>query len=361
VDLKFEIYYMLPPHLPNKTCSRNARELWIRISAIVILVVLSVFAGITGALVVTAWINPTFYSDSAGLYFVNRSSQLYGSTERPDVLVIQRYQMGTMRLFDKTQKLSGDFYADNARVGQAVMLSSNGWGVSYMPDFNQSLIPKLEAVDYRGISYAIEKVLVDARSGYVYIKCIGNEFHVLPFVNWTDVDTGLDVWSDHGGSWHHRILGARNAVSSGAYNALDAYTRFYVDPTVSKQGIAMTGQGQFVGFVDDNDELHTGWSIEYQLPFVLGNDALDDFAITWNGYFVYRSSEEGDDDVPASGFYISSVGALPRGLMPGDIIIRVQNDTVAPETLHRQLYTAPDEFGVTVWRKGKESDILMHK
>ncbi|PLX28866.1 hypothetical protein C0581_00700 [Candidatus Parcubacteria bacterium] len=349
-----------PPHLPHKSCSVTMRTLWSNIRNVIFFIFVSILAGVTGALITSAWIEPTFYPNQ-NLYFVDRTPQLYGANQRPDVSVAQRFNASTLRLFDKTQVVNEGMYPESSYIGQVVMLSSNGWGVTYMPDFNLSYSTRFDAVSNHGAHYEIEKSLFDAKTGFVYLKFVGNDFRVMSFPEWDVFNSGSEVWSVHDTEWKFRIVGDRDVMSNPPFVSDRDVSSFHIEPGFSQEGVVLTSQGQLLGFVDTQDVLHSAWSVEHHMPMVLGSGQLDDFVSTWMGYMVYNNDMNPSGDEPREGFYITSAGNRPRGLRIGDLLLQINGKKVSEHSLSRAILSAPEEFVVSVWRKGEEFDIIVTK
>ena len=286
---------------------------------------------------------------------------MYGTNQRPEASVAQRFGVSTLRIFNKTQAVGEGLYSKSSYIGQVVMLSSNGWGVTYMPDFTPSRSSSFDVVNNNGVSYDIEKTLFDAKTGFVYFKFLGNDFRVMSFPDWNLLDSGSEVWSVHEGEWKFRIIGDQESILGSPFVS-DRDTGFLnIEPSFYKDGIVLTEQGHLLGFVDSSDVLHSAWSIEHHMPFVLGLGQLDDFVSTWQGYMVYNNNTDASDSGPDAGFYVTSVGAYPRGLRVGDIILNIEGKKLSENTLSRELFSASQEFVLTVWRKAQEFDIIITK
>ncbi|MFA6427658.1 MAG: hypothetical protein WCW16_04440 [Candidatus Magasanikbacteria bacterium] len=351
---------MYPPHLPFKTCSTALHHVWRQTYVVVILVVLSLSAGITGSLVTTAWIEPTLYTDS-NLYFLNRGNNTVDSRQQPDIALLQRYQYTTVRIVDGKQVVNTDFYPESSLIGRMIMLSSNGWGALYTDSFVSSNVSSWLAIDYQGVIHTIEKTVYDKDRSVLYIKLAGNEFRVASFPDWNSMDRGSGVWVARGSNWRRHTISDYQVVAEPLYEARLPYALLSLNP-VGTSGLAFNDQGQLVGFADETGLVHMVYKVEQDLPSLLEKGERKSLSIDWRGYFVEQISSGTDIAEQYSGFYVLQTASRNVDkVINGDVIVSINGSSVSAFTFDRMLAQAPSPFTVTVWRKGERFDILMEK
>ncbi len=346
-----------PPHLPQKSCSVTLHNLFHNIRNIVFFVCLSVFAGITGALIVIAWIEPTFYG-SESVFFVNRDvDNQFVSQEFPDPHITQRVNYGTMRLYDKTQALGEtSFYPPQAFLGRAAMLSSDGWAVAYMP--HKSSVSTIEVLDYQGTMYEIDEMIIDPYTDFVYFKFNGTDFHVMSFGDWDAVVSGEELWSVDNDGIHKRMIGQSQNIDMSVYNALIPYTQYEVVPALSEESLVVNTQGQFVGFVDKQNVLELGWSVSHHVGALLSQDDINNPSFSLLGYIVENNQIGQMNDAESTGFFVTSANGTDE-LLAGDIILKMNGVMLRRDMLYQQIYQAGDPVTALVLRNGVKVDILM--
>lgn len=326
---------------------------------IIFFVLLSVFAGITGSLMTTAWIEPTFYN-TQGSFLINRPvANVYISPEFPDPQISQRIQYGALSMYEKEFELGkSSFFPDRAFLGYAVLISSDGWAVAYMSEKND-IASRIVAMDYQGVSYGIEKVVVDPYTNFVYIKFNGNDFRVMSFVDENEMIFGDGIWSVHHGDIYKRFIGELHRSREISYNILKPYYEFDVVPVMNSIGIVVTAQGQFVGFVDEDDRLHNVWSVMHHMTSLLSEGILNNPTFSLNGYVVtYNGKLENNEDKPMYGFVVTNIVGT-HGFLVGDIILQINKNNVVPETLYQTMYESDQETLFRVLRESREIDILI--
>lgn len=349
------------PHLPDKTCSVQGYHLWQNIRFIIYIAIIGLFAGVTGALVVSAWFEPDFYSTQKVLLVNkitnNTSDQFSTWSKSPSVLAAKRLEFSTIDIFDKSLQVSKSFYPKEAFLGRVAMLSASGWGVIYYPDFSQNKLANWLALDSQGIGYNIENTIFDAERGMLYVKFVGSNFRVMSFPNWNNFTNGTKVWVSDYNVWKERQLGDTIVVAINPYTITDQYSRLRLEPETSAGDIVMTEEGQFVGFVDKNGLLQSAWFADYQLPNLLEKGEFLKNNIDWVGYFVERHGTGDVLDTPGSGFLVTNPGKIVTDLKKGDIITEINGSNVDPHNLWKAVLTNVGDFSLTVWRGDKEVDL----
>jgi S1-C subfamily serine protease len=119
--------------------------------------------------------------------------------------------------------------------------------------------------------------------------------------------------------------------------------------------------GELVGTTRDNRVI-PAWLISSQIGSLLEKNAVKYSLINWKGWMVNGVEWEGKWK-NLNGFYISEASGLTvnKTVKVGDVIIKINGDAVSDQTLAEKIFIAPDEFKVTVWRKGAEIEVVVKK
>jgi len=353
-----------PPHLPEKIYSSSTHQFWQNVRLIFYVTIISLLAGVTGSLVVSAWLEPSSYTDQGNFLINNRlinnkNSTIESWSQTPSVLAARRLEYSTINIFDKTGEVTTNFYPESAFLGRTAMLTSNGWGVMYYPEFNKTKLASWLALDSQGIEYKIEKTVFDTERGFVYVKFEGNNFRVMSFPNWDNFVNGTKVWISDYNVWKERLLGDTIVVVDNTHKITEQYSRLRLEPDTSASNIVMTEEGHFVGFVDKEGLLQTAWYAEYQLPNLLEKSEFVNSDIDWTGYFVERHGISAVAQTPGNGFFVVSPGSKVSDLRKGDIITSINGNKVDPHNLWRTVIVNKSDLRLTLWRNNEEINIVV--
>ena len=344
-----------PPHLPPKD-EKNPHTSQ-QLQTLLVGVVLSLIAGMSGALIIFAWIIPGNYVEGGIVVSRGQNGGAALYTE-PAGAIIRKIKNVSVDVFLKDKILENGYYTDTARVGSGVMLTSNGWGVFYASELSTLVnIPVLQIRDAQGTWYIPQVVVPDKKNGLVYFKLTGNEFYVTSFPDWRTLSSGLGVWSYTGREWRRESLGDLVQTSQEeVFIASDERVRFKLSPEgVVHSGLIFSDAGDLLGFVRNQGDLLDAWIIEYTIPTLLESGEISKTEITWKGSMV-ETFEAGK---LVQGFLVDQTNKVaPDGVKSSDIIRAINGVPVSELTLYRLV--REKQLKVTVWRDGKLSDILIN-
>lgn len=348
------------PHLPQKSSSIPMHNLWINIRFTIYVGVIGLLAGITGALVSMAWLEPEVVGSNQNILFVNKVTEendLTTWSKTPSLLAAKRLEYSTINIFDKSLSVVNNFYPQNAFLGRVAMLTSNGWGVFYYPEFNKNNLNNWLALDSQGIEYKIENTIFDNERGFVYVKFVGNNFRVMSFPNWNNFTHGSKVWVSNYNVWKERQLGDTIVVTTDPHLVTEQYSRLRLEPETESGNIVMTEEGHFVGFVDKEGLLQTAWYAEFQLPNLLEKGDFIKSKVDFEGYFVERHGISSIDATPGKGFFVTNLGKNNTNLKKNDIIVSVNNLPLDSHNLWKTILMSEKDLSLVVWRNGQEITI----
>lgn len=340
-----------PPHLPPKSCSVDAHTMWLSVKWLAIVLVISALAGVAAALAVVAWAVPI----GGGSYIVNRLGPPLDSPQLLDANVVRQVRQRIIKLYDKRKAVGGSVYGEAARVGQIMLLSSDGWSVMYDPAFKVADIKQWRGVDHQGDIHFIEKATFEAKTGLVFFKFKGTDFRVAPFINWDAIHEGAYLWSVDG-AWKPIKVGDRKVAAEGTFKISDVYARDTISPATDVGNIVISDKGDLAGFVGEGGELVSAWFAQMLLPQILEKGSAQYQDIPVYGFFVDAVETAGKwKDV--FGFYAARVDRIEKGgVRVGDVITKVNGKPIDQFGLHREVLEA-EELMFTVLRGGKEIEI----
>ena len=344
------------PHLPPRTCSVSAREIWSRLRWLALVIVLAVFAGATASLfMIDYWYPVDALVGSTAI--INRADR--GSPSL-DAAAVRDWRYRLVRVYDESRVVGANYYPAGALVGHAVVLSSSGWSVVWAPSLSPET-KSLAGVDVYGIRHPVEKMLAAPESGLWYLKFSGDEFRATTIFGSSEALTpGQALWALNG-EWQAVTVGAR-LPRSGVQRATEPPYYYELSGYELAGRVIISERGEMIGVAGDRGILLPAWLIERQVPFLLESGVLDTRRPAWQGYFI-EGVREGAVWKELSGFYDtgpSSAGAVSN-LKAGDVIVRVNNEPAEKDRLARLLLSAPDEFTLTVIRGGDEVKVAVRK
>lgn len=346
----------LPPHLPPKNESLISRAFTRRIQWFVVVIIVSLSAGVVGAIVTVSSIVPFGYTDSGVLVRGQSSGTLRAQSVEPDTSVVRRVKSSTVEVFRASGAITaGQYYASDAYVGTGVLLSSNGWGVVYAPELiSGGSNPKITVRDYQNVWYTPTEIVVDNMFNLIYFRLLGNEFHVASFPDWRTLEPGLETWVFGRGVWKQNALGSRVRISeSQVFDISDRRLTNRFVGIVDHVGPVVNQYGQVLGFVDRDGYLQDAWMIEYTIPSLLESRILPKTTLGLRGYMV-ETFEEGKI---MYGFFVDTVSTPILTVRRGDIIRMINGNVIDEYTLHRAVRES--SVTMTVLRDGELFDILV--
>ncbi len=160
---------MSAPHLPPKQPKRKSNIAG-SVPALLLLVFTGLLAGATAALMVLS-----YYPDIVGFRFpyeINQP-QLKSTLKTPSDAGVQARvtQQSILNIFSASARVSRggvSWLPKQKALGQAVLLTEDGWALSSAAVGLRSI--DVIATDDQGSVYPVEKTVVDAQSGFAFIK-----------------------------------------------------------------------------------------------------------------------------------------------------------------------------------------------
>lgn len=355
---------MHPPHLPPKTSNIELHHLWKRLKWLLAIVVFSVIAGMSGASMMLGWIWPRL---AEGDTWITSYTSPGLSRAQLENRVREEVSGRIVAVHKGLGGLNGANYL-NKKIGDGIMLSSDGWLALYQPNYDGSY-KSMYVVTSDGQVWQPEKALLDKYSGILYLKIKDNQFKVAGFI---DENSSVDdVFIFYNSYWYH---------GSALYPSLN-YKIPHLDsaPVLSYSlngsfnvgEIAINNQGRVVGFITEKNLLLPSYYLTRILPKVLSQQALSYPSLGVDGWFseeqiivsekekTSTSSESGlGIGEKVQGFLVSNVWASVSPLHRGDVLLEINGRVVTVDNLW-YIINGDQTLNVKVLRAGKQIDLTV--
>jgi len=346
------------PHLPAKHSSASTERQVRGVRNIILISLLSVLAGATAALVTLAWFLPTV--DTTGyVYFGQRPISDVDAPPTYNPALEREVSERQLTVFDTRKQIFESTITDDAKLGKAVVLTSDGWAVLYMDAAAVPSAQFIKGVDHNGLIHDAETLVYDQNRDVLYIKFEGTDFLSQAFADWSRVTADDYVWLTNG-SWQ---LGRIDNLQEpeGKFNIwqyTQAYTLYNDAP---KPGtIAYNESGRFVGFVTAEGVVSLGWPIQLSFPLIAQEGKAPVTQKNWTGVFVqgFIQSETGIW-INKPTFLVTKASGTDTLLEAGDLIVALAGKSISKELMAYTLSSTASPFAVTIIRDGKEMQITI--
>jgi hypothetical protein len=353
---------MKPPHLPRKTKDLILKETYRFVWSVLFLVLIAFITSVAATLTTIAWIAPFSVTDTSYTLRANRAS--LESAAHIDPMLEKQVRQRLVRVYNTKQKVQNEYYSEAAFVGQAMMLTSEGWAVMYTSNYSRGAEKHWEIVDHQGIIFTVEKSFQDSVSGLVYIKIAGDGFRGdISFLDWNTFDMSESLSS----------LSLRGVVPA-AFDRLEENSeskqyelwkpRFFhtIVGDVSSGDVLIAENGAFVGFVNSDKKIIESWLISTQLQPLFEKEKNEYKALPLTGYRVEGVVVD-DMFENIHGFLVtkSNTKASSTTVGAGDVILRIEGLPFDEVTSARVMLFAPETILMQVLRDGKKLDMLVNK
>jgi len=344
---------MHAPHLPKKKESTGLIFFSERLKVIIFSVILAVFAGLTGALIVLGWIWPYAGEGDAWVLSQTRSSI---SQKELEGIVKQEMASRIVTVYKKSSFLYGaEYFEPQNKLSSAVMIGSDGWLVMH---YNQPLpnFMNWKVVLEDGLVYEIEKAVKDDYTDLLYIRLSALEekekqFKVVSFAD-ENINSGDEVYIFQNGNWN-----VSNVKFSVLPDKVDSHLdtspvlRYLLTNKFDPGSVVINKQGRIVGIIDDNFNLLPYKTITHVMPFVLSEAKIEYPSLEIKGFFSEEMPIKTVDGlVPA--FMVTKVLDAKSNLRAGDIIIEIDGQKINLSTYY-QTISSREKLLVKVLRRGK--------
>jgi len=346
----------LAPHLPAKACRVDTYYRLQNIKWLLLFAGLAFIAGISATLIVSVWVLPD-NNASPHIQIINLEHEV--NQAAPEALLVRQIKQRLLTIYDRRQKPGGEFYAFQALVGQAAIISSDGWAVAYLSNYVSGEERYWEILDYQAVEHKLEKVVYDKLDKMLYFKVNATGLRVVSFSQWPDLGQGSVLWSVGLDNWQQNFILSEAKTSLKALNPVwqPAYNFQLLTKAVPGE-LLFDNQGQFVGLVLEANLVSHGWLVEKQTAALLETDRLVFSGLPWQGYFVYNVGRD-----KRKGFYVDRVSAVSAvdSVLKGDVVLTINGKEAKAERLAENIWLAPPELLITVLRGEELVDLTVRK
>jgi hypothetical protein len=366
---------MIPPHLPPKTSNLEFHRLWQRLKILLILVIFSVIAGMSGASMMIGWIWPRF---AEGDTWITSYARPGLSRAQLEDRIREEVSTRIVEVHKGLASLSGTSYL-NKKIGDGIMLSSDGWIAMYQPNYDGSY-KNMYVATQDGKIWQPEKALLDKYSGILYVKIGDGQFKVSGFV---DENSALDdIFIFHNSYWYHGSVLYPSLNYEIPHLDSAPLLSYSLSGSFNVGEVAINSQGRVVGFVTEKNLLLPSYYLTRILPKVLSQQSLSYPSLGIDGWFSEEqtivsatatagcrltaakncpTSSEGGAGIgeKVQGFMVTNVWSVANSLRRGDVLLEINGRVVSVDNLW-YIINNSQTFNVKVLRAGKIVELTVN-
>lgn len=351
---------MVPPHLPPPASDLATHKRWVRVKLIILISALSVFAGVTGGIMVIGWVWPNFIQEYGG--GVSYTHQLPEAAQLSD-RTRQELNERIMTVYQSTIPTgSASYSAVKGRHSEAVVVSSDGWILFYdqTPDKN---IKNWRVIGFDGAVYTISELVPDVRSGLTYAKLNVDKLRLdrqqFKVANFSlDLKPLDELFVYDQGGWQPSVAQFPVArVLGDAYLDSTPNDFYALEEEFTPGSIVANVQGEITGIVREKNIVALSRSVVRALPNVLGQQRAIYASLGVEGVFSSDQPVLKGNSVQ-SGFLVTKV-VSPGQIRRGDIIVEINGQVVTSATLWHTISSKPATVRLTVVRANKNIELTV--
>lgn len=345
---------MSAPHLPPVTCSVPLRRRLQRVPMIVLFTLLAVLSSVAVSLFVVSRFS--FSPTTETRIVVAGTSNKEQNTLDPSV--VRDVREKTVILLDVTKK-SFDSYGADALLGQAALLSTDGWAVTAATLPNT--LTNIRAVDAQGKLHRLTEQQVDTQNGVRYIKIAHDGFRIFDVLG--DVpskDMTVPVFAFDRARVSPLLLSLSSLDERPVFTFAQARLVLQTEPVLQTASVLVNDRGVLAALTTTDGTLVSGPVIRHGLPFVLSKKTITRVTLPYTLSQVVGVQKD-DQLVSVSGYLVTKIQPKQQNevLRVGDIITRVDNVEVSEKVLALLAYDLRQQVPVTVYRDGVEVDVVV--
>ena len=355
---------MHPPHLPPKTSNIEFHRLWQRLKLLLAVLALSVIAGMSGASIMLGWIWPRFAEGDT--WITSYSSPGLSRVQLEDRVrteVLSR----VVTVHRGLANLNGTNYL-NKKIGDGIMLSSDGWVAMYMPNYDSNY-KNMYVVTDDGKVWQPEKALLDKYSGILYLKIKDGQFKVVGFSD--ENSTPSDIFVLHNSHWNYALALYPSLNYQIPHLDSAPVLSYSLNGSFNAGDVIVNNQGRVVGFINDKNSLLPSLYLTRILPKILNQQAISYPSLGVDGWFseeqsilagkTNSSTASGIDSgigVKISGFIISNAWSAANPLRRGDVLQEINGRVVGADNLW-YIISGNQTVNAKILRGGKSLNLTL--
>ena len=352
---------MLPPHLPPKSSSIEFHRLWQRLKSLLAVVVFGLIAGMSGASMLLGWIWPRFAEGDTWITSYARPGLTRAQLEnRIQEEISSRIVSVHKGLFS----LNGTNYL-NKKIGDGIMLSSDGWFAIYQPNYNGNY-KNLYVVSQDGQVRQPENALLDKYSGILYVKISaqggsasgGKDYGQFKVAGFNDENSALDdIFIFHNSYWYHgaALYPSLNYLIPHLDSA--PLLSYSLNSPFNSGEVAINNQGRVVGFVTEKNSLLPSFYITRILSKLLSQQAISYPSLGVDGWFSEEQPIVFGKEW-AQGFMVTNVWSAVNPLRRGDVLMEINGRIVSADNLW-YIISGDQTLNAKILRGGKTLDVVV--
>lgn len=324
-------------------------------------VLLSLFAGLTGGVMALGWIWPNYGGGDTWVVSQTRVETPHSALEDA---VRKESAEKIFGVYSDYTALDGVSYlADEDKISDAIVVGSDGWLAMRVSQKPPVFYPaRWRAISSAGTVYKVEKHLFDPYAKISYIKIsllqIGAEakqtatqFKVAGFEESVNLLDEIFVYEK--GEWRYsRVVYASNTKPpvNGRLDSTPSRA-FGLEGTFSDGSVVINRKGRVVGLVgSDSLLLPASGYLTNILPSVLSKQTIEYPSFGVSGWFSFEQPVF-DESGQVHGFAVASVWNKNSKLRKGDVVMEINGQIVHDEKLWYNI--GAGEAVLTVLRSGK--------
>lgn len=346
---------MTPPHLPPKTSNVEQYRMWQRLKLLLAAAVFSLIVGASGASIMLGWIWPRFAEGDSWITSYNRPAL---SRAQLESRVREEIADRVVAVYKGSAAIGGINYL-NKKIGDGIMISSDGWLALYQPQYDNTF--KNTLVSLRdGSIYQVQNAVWDSYSGILYLKIQNEQFKVVGFVDETDSLDEIFVWQDS--NWYHSTVLYPTFNYKIPHVDTAPIGSYSLNNEFKSGSVAINNQGRIVGFVSENNTLLPSVHLTRVLAKVLSEQEIEYPSLGVEGWFseeqvLFAAPEDKDKaGEKLQGFLVANVLVPSSVLRKGDVILQINGRIVFWDNLW-YIINNSETVNATVLRNGKEIEL----
>lgn len=347
------------PHLPTNPMTDAQKEQWKRLKWFFAVLGFSLFVSIVATIVVTSWVLPEQVTPQTNIYTLEKPVSVEETTAPLSQLVLSQSQQRMVSVYNRQGKV-GEYYRDDAYIGNALLLSAGGWAVM----FADTTVPSSgwELEDFQGNRYRVAAVVNDPYiEGLQYIQISGDNFRGdSQFADWEMLEEGT-ILAAIGSDMRAVPVAISNVLANtpagSQYRLTDIRQQYDLVGDTTAGDIILSDNGAFIGFTNADAQLLPGWYVETQLSALLATGKVDNSNISNQGFFVRQAVGN------HPGFYVASGARTGNSstLAVGDVVVKVDNQFLDELDVAEHVILSNDSVVLSVIRDEETQTLQISK
>jgi len=339
----------IPPHLPPPSCNVHLFHRLEKIKLLLYAAIVALLAGIAGSLSALAWLTPDFYSTQSAWQISGRGGVNLAAL---DPVYVRQMKQKMLTVYD-TRLKPGNFLVDEARVAEAVLISSDGWAAAYHSNYITGEEKNWEIIGEQGVMTKVEKAIYDRVLKVVIFKVQGQGFRFVSFADWYNLDRTRDLAVFEKKKNFQTKMGERKYIGDDrSFLISNPQYADVLEVEVESGANVFDLSGNLIGFVSEGGKIIPSLVLDNALTKVLSGKYVGSSAIGVRGMYVTGETINGAAQ-DTNGFLLTEVSPQVRGLKKGDLVLVIGGREVNQYTLAWDILAASDPVDIMV-RRGTE-------